>query len=231
MVAENLRHWRIQLVDRRDGTIIQTAGGAAIVTVANSPLKLALKNADGSAGVNPVVLNRGSIDFYTAATVDAVDIFGIGPGGVAIEAQSVQPSGPNEILVDGGDRSPTYRVPVHITDFPATVEVDTGLDLPAGALIFGRFGGSGIFVSAIDATETIDVGTLTAEAGGDPNGLQAATPVGVAGATVATDGALIATNIPYSTDAQVAKSLAITTTAGSDTLQGYVYVAARLMAD
>jgi hypothetical protein len=231
MVAENLRHWRIQLVDRRDGTIIQTAGGAVIVCQANLADKAVLKNSDGSAAVNPVPLNRGLIDFYTASTVDSVDLYGIAPGGQAIEQKGIIPSGPNEIYIDGGNRDVTYKIPYSFNDDAGdAVETDTGLDLPASALVYGRKGGTGLLVTAIDAAETIDVGTLQSEGGGDANGLIAASSIGTAGAVTPTDGALIATDIPYNTDSQVAKSISYTLSTGTDTGKGFFYLGVKLLA-
>jgi hypothetical protein len=231
MVAENLRHWRIQLADRRDGAIIQAAGGAVIVCQAGLPDKVALKNADGSAAANPVPLNMGLIEFYTAVSVNSVDLYGIGPGGLAIEYEGVVPSGPNEIFLDGARRDQTYKVPFSFLDDAGdALETDTGLDLPANALVYGRKAGTGMLVTAADATETIDVGTLSTEGGGDANGLIAASSVAAAGAVITTDGALIAADVPYNTDSQVAKSISYTLSAGTDSAKGFVYLGALLLA-
>src|SRR5690606_22176216 len=52
-------------------------------------------------------------------------------------------------------------------DTAAATETDTGHDLVTGSLVHGT--GLGIRVTTLDDTETIDVGTATAESG-DPDG-------------------------------------------------------------
>jgi len=76
-----------------------------------------------------------------------------------------------------------------------------------------------IRVTAIDATETLDVGTATAESG-DPDGFLSAVSVGTLG-LVADNGALLSTLAGHIADG---KSIVFTSTAGSDSGQGYVYL-------
>jgi hypothetical protein len=106
------------------------------------------------------------------------------------------------------------------------VETDTGFDCPANAVFLADSCGSGVRVTAIDATETVDVGTATAE-GGDPDGLLALVAVGVLGAIIFPQGALLVTLRGHV--AVAGRSIVITTTAGSDTVQGYVQLAYALL--
>lgn len=216
------REYRIQMKDAATGQAIITAGGACHVSTAGSPDKATLYDSSGAALANPITPTRGFLNFFTLDSVASVDLYVQAPGGQFEVRTSVVASGPNEILVDTSTKQQMYKIPFSITDSVAATEKDTGFDLPATCLVLDRLNGAGIYVTAIDATETIDVGTLTGETGADPNGLNAAASVGTLGALVATNGALHSSNAPYASDANAAKSISYTLTTGSDTAKGYI---------
>lgn len=56
-------------------------------------------------------------------------------------------------------------------------EVDTGLDLPLGSLVYDAW----VNVTTVDATETVDVGLLSSGTNGDADGFLAAVSVATAG--------------------------------------------------
>lgn len=217
------REWRIQLKDRASGESIIAAGGKVTVCQDGSPDKQTLYDKDGAALANPVTPTRGMISFYCADTVEQVDLFIQAPGGQFVDRYDVKPSGPNEIEVDTAKREQLYKIPFsHADDAGDATETDTGYDLPASCFVLDRLNGCGLLVVDIDATETIDVGTLTGETGADPNGLIAAHSVGTAGAVVGTNGALFSSNAPYASDANASKSISYTLTAGTDTAAGFI---------
>jgi hypothetical protein len=131
------------------------------------------------------------------------------------------------------------------------IEVDSGVDLPANVLVED----CSIRVTAVDAGETLDVGTLSSESGGDSNGFLAAISVANLGYVHAggavndgatsdffdgvTYGVLLASFIngsdgaatsggvvrkKYWSDANTAKSITYTGSAGSDTAAGYIVI-------
>lgn len=217
-----LREFRIQLKDASTSKTIITAGGACHVATAGSPDKATLYDKDGAALANPITPSRGFLNFFTLASVASVDLYIQAPGGQFIVEAGVIASGPNEILVNTYNKRQLYKIPFSIADSVAATEKDTGFDLPAVAMVLDRLHGAGIDVTAIDATETIDVGTLTGETGADPNGLNAAAVLDNLGLLAGTNGALHSSNAPYMSDANAAKSISYTLTTGSDTAKGYI---------
>lgn len=203
------------LQDSVTNTPIQTSGGAVYVAVAGGTAKVALIDKDGATIANPVPIVNGEIEFNFADSINSVDLYGLAPGGQPFEAPGVKPGGPPEIYIDTIQRGQTLRLPFNIADTTAAVETDTGFDLPAKAVVLFR--DMGLDIEAIDATETIDVGTLSSEGGGDANGLIAAGSVAVLGLVLST-----ALSAGFLTDAAAAKSISYTLTAGSDTASGFI---------
>jgi len=185
------RHYRIQLHDHRTGAIIQATGGTCYVTKDGSPDKEALTDKGGASVSNPSALTSGLIEFHVADTVAKVDLFIMAPNGQFVVFKGVVPSGPNEIFIDEGIREQVAVIPFSQADQAGdNTETDSGIDLPKDALVGPD--GAGIFVQDLDAGETIDVGLLASEAGGDANGFMAlvsvATALAVAAASVVTVG-------------------------------------------
>ena len=243
----------IQLHDHVTRAAIIDAGGMVYVTGTGTPDKQALLTKAGAAAANPSLLVNGQIDFYFADTVtNNMDLFIMGPAGEFLVVKNVAPSGPNEVYLDRSKRDEVAVIPFSIADMTAAVEFDTGMELPADMLVKPE--GIGIFVDAIDATETIDVGLLSTESGGDANGFMALVSVAVAGAvaalaaatvggsetfyTATTLGVLLATfgagaDVATDTGAHnktghrtdgAAKTISLTLTTGSDTAKGYVFL-------
>jgi hypothetical protein len=229
------RRFDIQLADI-DGEIIQSAGGMVTVCTPNTPDQAAIGTSPTGAQAitnNPVALNRGKMEFYTADEVDTVDLYIMTPTGHSLVKKGVKASGPNEIKYDTMARTSVAVIPFSHADSTATTEQDTGVDLPTGALVTG----AAIQVVDIDATETLDVGTATAESG-DPNGFLAAVSVASAvmvkgtlanGAT--TLGALLFVQDSANAGDEApephvvvstARSVTYTTSAGSDTCSGFI---------
>lgn len=228
-----MRHYSIQLADHR-GRIIQSSGGVVYVTTGGGTAKLALKDSAGASLSNPLALNRGKIDFYVADTVSSVDLYGQAPGGQAFQEFGVKPSGDNEIVVDTQRTHQNLIIPFNQADFSANTETDTGFDEPASgkALMLPN---PSVRVTAIDATETIDVGTLSSDSG-DADGFLAAASIATLGLVKGTltngsntMGALFevqdsANSGDLAPEARVSggKSITITTSAGSDTGAGFI---------
>jgi len=208
------KHYRSMLQDRNAGPI-DTAGGVVYVAVAGGSAKVALTDKDGATIANPVPLVNGVLDFHIADSINAVDFYGMAPGGQAFERKSVKASGPNDIFIDIAPRAQTLRIPFNIDDTTDAVETDTGFDLPDKAVL--AFGDQGIDVEVIDASETIDVGLLSTESGGDANEFMTLAALGVLGVVLDTD-----KSAGYVTGAVTSKSISYTLTSGTDTAAGYM---------
>lgn len=217
------REWSIQLKDAHSGEAIITAGGVCYVSAGpNDPAKATLYDKDGASLSNPVALTRGNINFFVADTVDSVDLFIQAPGGQFLVVNAVKPSGPNEVLVDTARPHQVMIIPFAQGDFTANTETDTGFDEPANALFLADSTSTIIRLTTADDSETIDVGTATAESG-DPNGFLSAavlTTIGIV-RDESTVGALLVTLLGH---ISTSKSIVITTSAGSDTGEGYIHL-------
>lgn len=231
----------IQLMDALTGASIITAGGKVLVATVNDTTKATLLNADtGASLTNPLTPTRGKIRFAidsVSPLESVVDIYGISPSGHAFVVRDVKPGTPTEIRIDTGNRNQVLVIPFAIGDTTATTETDTGFDLPTGAMVLPF---PAIYVTAEDATETIDVGLLSTESGGDANGflalLSVATPGMVSGQATgtATLGALMLESI--TADAGTASvrdtyvvgatavSVSYTLTAGTNTAEGFIHL-------
>ena len=237
-----MRHYRMQLVDMVTNAAIQTSGGKAYVATANDAAKATLYDADGAALTNPVSLTNGIIDFYVADTVASVDLFIQAPSGHFVVAKGVSASGPNSIYIDKGRATTVMVIPFSIADTTATAETDTGFDLPTNALVLAD--GMAVDVLTLDATETIDVGILSSESGGDADGFLAAASVGTAVTVVGTltngeqtlgillsvqDSANAGDLVPEAHRCDgTAKSISYTLTAGTDTAEGFIKIPVQL---
>lgn len=229
----------IQLVDASTGKAIIAAGGTVYVAPAGEENKKSLVNADtGAALTNPLTPTRGKIRFgiASASPIEAsVDLYGITPAGRAFVVKAVQPGKPTEIFIDTIRREQTLIIPFSIADTTAATETDTGFNLPTGVQVRPF---PSIYVVDIDATETIDVGLLSSESGGDADGFMVGLSVGTAGAvdptfaTTVTQGALLkatatgaAAIIPESyIVGATAVSVSYTLTTGSDTATGFISI-------
>lgn len=228
------RHWKLQLKDSATGEAIISAGGAVYVAVNGASQKQALVDKDGAAVSNPITPTRGAIEFFVAdETVTKVDLYGMAPGGQAFQALNVTASGANEINIDTSRRHQVLVIPFAQADFTANTETDTGFDTGTDKLWLPN---PSLKVTAIDATETIDVGTDGAGAN-DPNGMIAGAALGVLGLIKSTlvnaavtlgalfvvqDSANAGDGVPEGFVNSANENITITTTAGSDTGKGFI---------
>lgn len=174
-----MKHWKIQLHDRHSGELISDTGGVAFVAKAGLLNKEALLDSTGASASNPSVLTNGLMDFYTANSVVSVDLYIMAPKGQFVVKRTVKASGPNEIFIDLSDKKQVAVIPFDRADYTDNVEFDTGFDLPTNAAV--QHDGIGVHMVTKDDGETIDVGLLASESGGDANGFIATLSVGSAG--------------------------------------------------
>ena len=192
------KKFSIQLADHVTRSVIQTSGGFCYVATAGASSKIAIATtATGAAATsnNPIALTNGKIEFWTANTVTSVDLYVQCPGGEFLVAKTITPSGPNELYVDTNQKHQTYIIPFDIADTTAATETDTGFNLMQNAAVLPD--GLGVHVVTVDATESMDVGLLASETGGDANGLIAVALTSAAGMVPAAVGYNIGSNSIY----------------------------------
>lgn len=225
----NLKY-KFQLHDRPIGAFagpaITGSGGKAIITASGSQAKATLYDSAGAALANPISLTRGGGEFYTASTVDEVDIFVLTGEGHSAQLWDVGPSELATIPVDRSNPHQMLVVPISVADQVSdNTEVDTGIDLLVGMVMLPW---PHIKVVTIDAGETVDVGTGEAVPadGGDSDGFISAASVATAGLVSDVNGALIASIVTY-----LAPNDSVTwkMSAGSDTATLYAFLPYMLM--
>jgi hypothetical protein len=237
----------IQIRDIMTGEKMSATGGVAYITTSGGTAKATLYNPDNdyAALANPITINNGRLRFavmgastFGQAAEPVVDIYGISAEGIAFQRRGWRP-GMNVISVDNTGLNHTLIVPFNIADTTATTETDTGFNFTQGMIVDPL--GCSIYVKTLDDTETIDVGTLTGESGGDPDGfidgILLSTAVVVAptlAATAETLGALLRVAATADTGTglvprqhvitSTAISLTYTLSAGTDSAAGFINI-------
>jgi hypothetical protein len=214
-MATNRLRYTFQLYDR-DGKAIQSSGGVVYVAASGDAAKQAITDKDGVALSNPRALTRGACEFYVVDTAADVDLYIQAPGGQFVVKQDFVAGETPDIAVDTDHRNQVMVIPWAAADVTAATETATGFTEPANAVFLLH--GAGCRVTAIDATETLDVGTLSTDSG-DADGFLSALDVATLG-DVLDNGALLASLGRVSGG----KSITLTTTAGSDTGKGFIHL-------
>lgn len=222
----------IQLNDAKTGTPIISSGGVAMVCKNGLPTKHTIfSDKDGTSATNPRTLTRGMIDFWVnvADLVNGkVDLYIQTPDDRFIVLRDVVPSGQNEILVHTQQMDWEYVIPFDAADYTAAVETLTGFTEPAAntAVFIADSGTAIIRVTAVHAAKTIDVGTDSGN-GGTANGFLSAVSLAALGVIEdASPGALLTTLVGHVSGA---KGISLTSSAGTTTAKGFIYLPYRLM--
>lgn len=253
-----LTEWMLNLVDvsRNIGLApgIDDDSGKVIVMTEDTPDSPTIyTDAQGTtltetAGVAVLTFTNGIVRFWTQNSVTALDMSGITADGRTFNLNSVTPS-QHMVPINPQNSRQLIVIPFGASD---NAEMDTGIDLPSNCLIHPL--DVKLRVTAIDATETIDVGLLSSESGGDANGFITAASVASSGFVELLPQITGGTNIDYvgtryigdllatsitGADAVAtvggftfkvyrtdgtAKSITYTGSSGSDTAAGYIYL-------
>lgn len=243
MSEKGLTNWKLQLFDKRTGLHINDDSGVAQVLGAGTAVEATIySNLARTAATNPLTFTDGLVEFWTLDSVTSVDISILTAAGDAIFLNATVP-GLTKVEVDTQKMDQRLVIALPFNDDSVA---DTGFDLPANMLLKECY----LHVITTDA-ETLDVGILAGEAGGDEDGFLAAISVAAAGiirpivvtngsseayvssfkggvlmydGRVGTDTATdngLAGTKSYITDG-TAKSIVHTGSAGSDTFVGYL---------
>jgi hypothetical protein len=173
-----LKEWEFQLWDTQRKISIDDDAAQLLVLTADAPTAPTIySDAVGTAVSNavrtPRTFTNGRVRFWTAPSVTSVDLSLITSKGEAYFFEDVA-SSCHRLDVNPFQREHTLVVPFGVSD---NTETDTGINLPTGLLVKDAF----IKVVTTDASETLDVGILASESGGDADGFVLATSVATAG--------------------------------------------------
>lgn len=212
--------YHFQLQDRALGAFagppITGAGGSFFACVDGSPTRAALTDKDGAALTQPYALTRGAATVYSVET--SLDLFILCPDQQSVQVYSVGPDELLEVAVDRSRPDQVMVIPLTFADDSAdATETATGWSEPAGAVFTSD--AAGIKVHTVDATETVDVGTLSSDSG-DADGFLSAVSVATLG-LVLDNGALYSSLASHLSGS---KSITFTFSAGVDTAKLYVFL-------
>lgn len=188
-----MKQFKFQLYELGTGRAL-SHGGFAIVMTNGAPAKVALLDSDGASASNPATISSGEVEFYTADTVQSVDISVYTEYGYTAFIQDVKPGETGDVYIDLSNQYQTLIVPFDIddSDVTANTEYDTGIDLAENAQILPA--GLGVKVTTADAGMTVDLGLDGTGAEDDPNGILAAIALDAAGIVNAGIGYDVGTN-------------------------------------
>lgn len=187
------KEYDLRLVDINDPVRKQlNLGGTYQVLTAGTPVEQTIYANDktATAASNPGTISGGQIRFFMDSSVTSVDIVIYTANGDAVFMQGVKPAGTvRNVVIDTNKREQLLILPLL---FNSNVETDTGFTLVGPCLVTDI----DLFVTALDAGETINIG-LDGTTNNDPNGLIAAASLAALG-YVALGGLLNGgTNIDY----------------------------------
>lgn len=237
-----LKRYDIQLSETQFGGAIIAAGGKCIVCKVGTPDKETLYDPNTELVIaNPITPVRGKISFCVPVDRTAVDLYIQTPAGQFVVKRNVIPSGDNEIALHGFDNNQMYVIPFSIADTTAAAETQTGIVIPTtGAVQPNPI----VRVTTADATQTIDVGTLSSDSG-DADGFidgVLLTNLGLVKPTVANAGITLGVDLwvqdsanagdeaPEQNVSRAGKQITYTLNAATDTAKGFIYLPINLAA-
>lgn len=156
MAAPGYTEWQISLFNTRTRTYIDDDTGVCNVLTENSPTEITIYTNDrGTSASNPITFTNGTIRFFTADTVTAVDLSILTSNSHAVFAESVAPS--NQRIDINPDTIPQKLVIPYVVVGASEVIVDTGFDLAANMLVKDIE----LDVCTVGTGAVLDIGTST----------------------------------------------------------------------
>lgn len=160
MASPGYREWFIQLFNTRTRTYISDSTGLANVLTENSPVELTIYSDDrGTSASNPITFTSGSVRFFTADTVTALDVSILTANSHAVFCESVVESN-HRVDIDP-DRIPQKLVLPYLIVGASEAVVDTGFDIAANMLMKDIE----VDVFAVGTGAVLTVGTSTTTTG------------------------------------------------------------------
>ena len=181
------RRYDFQIVDASTGAALSGPGGACWAIAAGTQTWLETfdpSNDMASNGRAAVDLVNGMARFAVDDDVLAVDVFGIASTGHSWQVLGIA-AGFAQVRIDTNRQlGQALVVPYDVTDvakWTINAETDSGIDMPY-SVATARAGYARVLEA--DDGETLSMGLLAAEAGGDADGFLTAVSIGVLGLAV-----------------------------------------------
>lgn len=162
----DLKKYVITVKNQTTQEAIETGCLVMVYTAGTQTLATIYANSAGVSKSNPITrasfATKGKIEFWAAAS--SVDLYVAHSDGTVAKVAGVTPTRHSiELNVDGIHKT---LVAPFVFNAGGT-EVDTGLDFPVGAFLTN----ARVEVTTLDASETLQVGLLSSESGGDADGI------------------------------------------------------------
>jgi hypothetical protein len=164
------KEYQIQLIDASTGLALNHSGSVRVTDIGVPTRVVTYGFTTEAADSSTITFSNGLIKFKTADTKNSVDIYGITEKGYPIILKGAKPGGNTSYRIDVNNRLQTLIIPWDIvdSDIADATEFDTGFDLATNQVVLSA--GVGVLVETADSTETIEVGILSSESGGDADG-------------------------------------------------------------
>lgn len=238
MTPGNIRY-QFQLQERTlgglmPGPAVTGSGGVVMVCKTGTAQKASLFDASGVALANPLPLTRGGATFFisNAQGLLGVDLYVQAPDGQQLQEYTVFGDQLLDLPVDRHARRQLMMVPFALADSVANTEKDSGMILPAKAIVQVDVG---VEVITLEAAKTIAVGTLSSQAGGSATAFITGLSLAAAGLKLAqsvaaktrggkfVDGAAGSPDMGYAVDANpAAVNVSYTLSAGTTVAEGII---------
>lgn len=242
----NIRY-QLQLQERTLGGLmagpaVVGSGGVVMACKPGTAQKASLLDANGAALANPLPLTRGGATFYVsnAQGLLGLDLYVQAPDGQQLQRYACFGDQLLDLPVDRDARRQLMIVPFSIVDSVANTEKDSGMILPAKALVQVDVVTE---VLTLEAGKTLNVGTLSTQAGGSATAFITGQSLAAAGLkpaqSVATktrggkfaDGAAGSPDFGYAVDSQpAAVNVSYTISAGATVAEGFIWLPFLLLA-
>ena len=216
------------------GPAITGSGGVVMACKPGTAQKASLFDANGVAVANPFPLTRGGATFFVtnAQGLLGLDLYVQAPDGQQLQEYATFGDSLLDLPVDRHNRRQLMMVPFSLADSVAATEKDSGMILPAKAIIQVDVG---IEVITLEAAKTLNVGTLSSQAGGSATAFITGLSVAAAGLKLAqslatktrggkfADGAAGSPDMGYAVDANpAAVNVSYTLSAGTTVAEGII---------
>lgn len=160
-MAANVNEYYLQLIDGRTGRPIDDdAGKAYVITPGTGAKATVYSDENGTAATQPLTFTNGTLRFWTASSVNAVDLTGITTKGHGFFIEDLTPSQHRYVIWPEAD-STALIIPYELNATVTGGLVDTGIDLPDDVLV------RDVYVDKLVAATggAITVGTSAASTG------------------------------------------------------------------
>ena len=236
MARNQYREYYLQLINSRTMSPIDDDTGVYNVYTVSTPTEATIySDTNGTSQANPGTISNGIIRFFTALSVESVDVSILTASGHAIFVEALTAS-QHRVLVNPDEwKNQKLVIGMTLPGTSATL-VDTGFDLPATSLTREAY----LHINTVATDTDVDLGTST-DTDGFLDGIDTSATgllglvedltAGSIGALLATTSSSAIRKVYVPANATSGKSIVwtMTGTATATTAYGYIYIIYDLM--